>query len=128
MNFYLAALDDLDCEPGENRSIGIILCREHNRVVVQYAVRGVDAPIGVARYQLLEPDTLPTLCPARTSSPPVCCRISWIMPIQVRRLLIILAVVIDQTQTWAARSCGIRSARITGVYRSALQTTEDRWA
>jgi predicted nuclease of restriction endonuclease-like (RecB) superfamily len=59
MNFYLAALDDRDREPGDNPSIGLILCRERNRVVVEYALRGVDAPIGVARYQLLLPETLP---------------------------------------------------------------------
>jgi predicted nuclease of restriction endonuclease-like (RecB) superfamily len=51
MNFYLAALDDLDREPGDNPSIGLILCRQHNRVVVEYALRGVAAPIGVARYE-----------------------------------------------------------------------------
>ena len=59
MNFYLAALDDTEREPGDNPSIGLILCREHNRVVVEYALRGVDTPIGVARYRLLAPETLP---------------------------------------------------------------------
>jgi predicted nuclease of restriction endonuclease-like (RecB) superfamily len=59
MNFYLAALDDRDREPGDNPSIGLILCRERNRVVVEYALRGVDAPIGVARYQLVLADALP---------------------------------------------------------------------
>ena len=59
MNFYLAALDDLDREPGDNPSIGLILCREHNRVVVEYALRHVDAPIGVARYRLLGANALP---------------------------------------------------------------------
>jgi predicted nuclease of restriction endonuclease-like (RecB) superfamily len=59
MNFYLAALDDRDREPGDNPSIGLILCREHNRVVVEYALRGVDAPIGVARYRLLLAEALP---------------------------------------------------------------------
>ena len=59
MNFYLAALDDRERKPGDNPSIGLILCREHNRVVVEYALRGVDAPIGVARYRLLPPGTLP---------------------------------------------------------------------
>lgn len=59
MNFYLAALDDLEREPGDAPSIGLILCREHNRVVVEYALRGVDAPIGVAGYRLLPPATLP---------------------------------------------------------------------
>jgi predicted nuclease of restriction endonuclease-like (RecB) superfamily len=59
MNFYLAALDDHDREPDDNPSIGLILCRERNRVVVEYALRGVDAPIGVARYQLMLADALP---------------------------------------------------------------------
>jgi len=59
MNFYLAALDDLEREPNDSPSIGLILCREHNRVVVEYALRNVDTPIGVARYQLLPPETLP---------------------------------------------------------------------
>ncbi len=59
MNFYLAALDDRDRESGDNPSIGLILCREHNRIVVEYALRHVDAPIGVARYRLLGSDALP---------------------------------------------------------------------
>ena len=59
MNFYLAALDDRDRESGDNPSIGLILCREHNRLVVEYALRNVDAPIGVARYRLSSPETLP---------------------------------------------------------------------
>jgi predicted nuclease of restriction endonuclease-like (RecB) superfamily len=59
MNFYLAALDDRDREPGDNPSIGLILCREHNRVVVEYALRNVEAPIGVARYQLMLANALP---------------------------------------------------------------------
>ena len=41
MNFYLAALDDREREPGENVSIGLILCWERNRVVVEYALRNV---------------------------------------------------------------------------------------
>jgi predicted nuclease of restriction endonuclease-like (RecB) superfamily len=61
MNFYLAALDDRDREPGDNPSIGLILCREHNRVVVEYALRHVDAPIGVARYRLVLADALPAM-------------------------------------------------------------------
>jgi predicted nuclease of restriction endonuclease-like (RecB) superfamily len=59
MNFYLAALDDRDREPGDNPSIGLILCRERNRVVVEYALRSVSSPIGVAEYKLLLADALP---------------------------------------------------------------------
>jgi predicted nuclease of restriction endonuclease-like (RecB) superfamily len=59
MNFYLAALDDLEREPGDNPSIGLILCRERNRVIVEYALRGVETPIGVSRYQLMLAEALP---------------------------------------------------------------------
>jgi len=48
MNFYLAALDDTERQPGDGPSIGLILCRERNRVVVEYALRNVSGPIGVA--------------------------------------------------------------------------------
>jgi predicted nuclease of restriction endonuclease-like (RecB) superfamily len=69
MNFYLAALDDLEREPGDNPSIGLILCREHNRVVVEYALRGVDTPIGVSRYQLMLAEALPAELAAALPSP-----------------------------------------------------------
>ena len=59
MNFYLTALDEQSRETGENPSIGLILCRERNRLVVEYALRKVEAPIGVARYQLLGGEALP---------------------------------------------------------------------
>lgn len=59
MNFYLAALDDLEREPNDAPSIGLILCRERNRVVVEYALRNVTGPIGVAEYRLLVADALP---------------------------------------------------------------------
>lgn len=52
MNFYLNLLDDLVREEGENPSIGIILCAQRDRVEVDYALRGVDKPIGVAGYTL----------------------------------------------------------------------------
>lgn len=52
MNFYLNLLDDLVREPGENPSIGIILCADRNRVEVEYALRGIDKPVGVAEYIL----------------------------------------------------------------------------
>jgi predicted nuclease of restriction endonuclease-like (RecB) superfamily len=59
MNFYLAALDDRDREQDDNPSIGLILCRERNRIVVEYALRSVNSPIGVAEYRLLLAQALP---------------------------------------------------------------------
>ncbi|HYW09477.1 MAG TPA: PDDEXK nuclease domain-containing protein [Longimicrobium sp.] len=57
MNFYLAAVDDQLRKEGDQPSIGLILCKERNRVVVEYALRGTNQPIGVAAYRLTE--TLP---------------------------------------------------------------------
>ena len=52
MNFYLNLLDDFVREPDENPSIGIILCADRSRVDVEYALRGIDKPMGVAGYSL----------------------------------------------------------------------------
>jgi len=50
MNFYLSALNDTVKLPHENPSIGIIICRTKNRTIVEYTLRGVTSPIGVATY------------------------------------------------------------------------------
>ena len=52
MQFYLAVLDDLVKIRGENPSIGIILCRDKNRTIVEYTLRDTRRPIGVATYRL----------------------------------------------------------------------------
>jgi predicted nuclease of restriction endonuclease-like (RecB) superfamily len=54
MQFYLAALDRQVREPGESASIGIILCKEKNRTIVEYALRDARKPIGVATYRILK--------------------------------------------------------------------------
>ena len=53
MQFYLAALDDRAREEGENPSIGIILCKEKRRTIVEYALRDARRPIGVATYRIV---------------------------------------------------------------------------
>jgi predicted nuclease of restriction endonuclease-like (RecB) superfamily len=54
MQFYLAALDDIVREAGENASIGIMLCKEKRRTIVEYALRDARKPIGVATYRLVK--------------------------------------------------------------------------
>lgn len=54
MNFYLAAADDLLRHPQDVASIGLLLCRTQNRVIAEYALRGVDRPLGVSTYELAE--------------------------------------------------------------------------
>lgn len=53
MQFYLAALDDLVKMPDENPSIGIILCKEKDRTIVEYTLRESKKPIGVAKYKVV---------------------------------------------------------------------------
>ncbi len=54
MNFYLSAVDDLLKHPNDQPSIGIILCKTKNKVIVEYALRDVNKPMGVSTYQLTE--------------------------------------------------------------------------
>jgi len=52
MQFYLSALDDLIKTKEENPSIGIILCRDKDRTIVEYALRESKRPIGVSTYRI----------------------------------------------------------------------------
>jgi predicted nuclease of restriction endonuclease-like (RecB) superfamily len=52
MNFYLSAVDDQLRHPDDQPSIGIILCKGRNEVVVEYALRDTSKPMGVAQYRL----------------------------------------------------------------------------
>jgi predicted nuclease of restriction endonuclease-like (RecB) superfamily len=54
MQFYLTALDKQAREEGENPTIGIILCKEKNRTIVEYALLPAGKPIGVAAYQIVK--------------------------------------------------------------------------
>lgn len=53
MQFYLAALDERVRTPEENPSIGMILCREKKRTIVEYALKESNKPIGVAAYRIV---------------------------------------------------------------------------
>ena len=57
MNFYLSLLNAQVKKPHEQPSIGIIICQSKQRTVVEFALRDVNKPIGVATYTLT--DTLP---------------------------------------------------------------------
>ena len=50
MQFYLTALDKQVRQDNENPSIGIVLCKEKNRTVVEYALHSALAPVGVANF------------------------------------------------------------------------------
>jgi len=50
MEFYLSLLNDKVKLPHENDSIGIIICKEKNRVIVEYSLKTSSMPIGVSTY------------------------------------------------------------------------------
>jgi len=52
MQFYLAALDAEMKEKYENPSIGIIVCKEKKRTIVEYALKESNKPIAVAQYKI----------------------------------------------------------------------------
>ncbi|MCA1537507.1 DUF1016 family protein [Bradyrhizobium sp. NBAIM03] len=52
MNFYLSTVDEQLRHPDDKPTIGIILCKGRNEVIVEYALRDSSKPMGVAQYQL----------------------------------------------------------------------------
>jgi predicted nuclease of restriction endonuclease-like (RecB) superfamily len=59
MNFYLSAVDDLLKHQDDRPSIGLLLCRSRNRVQVEYALRSIRKPIGVAQWETRLVKSLP---------------------------------------------------------------------
>ena len=54
LNFYVSAADELLKGEDDNPSIGILLCKDKDSSVVEWSIRGVTTPLGVASYQLKE--------------------------------------------------------------------------
>lgn len=67
MNFYVAAVNNRLRTEVDNPTIGIVLCRSKQKTTVEYALEGLQNPIGVSTYTLkdnLPPtlqDSLPTV-------------------------------------------------------------------
>lgn len=51
LNFYLNVLDEKIKLQQENSSIGIVLCKEKNNTVVEFAIKSFDKAMGVATYK-----------------------------------------------------------------------------
>lgn len=66
LNFYLSAVDSQIKAPDDKPTIGLLLCKTKNRLVAEYALSGIDKPIGVADYQLVRalPEPLDTCLPS----------------------------------------------------------------
>jgi predicted nuclease of restriction endonuclease-like (RecB) superfamily len=60
LNFYLSVVDKTLKTTSDKPSIGIILCKNKNKIVAEYALQDMVKPIGVSEYKLTEaiPDNL----------------------------------------------------------------------
>ena len=67
LNFYISAIDGELKSKIDNPTIGILICKSKDDLVVEYALRDINKPIGVSEYKLTKElpkelkDSLPTL-------------------------------------------------------------------
>jgi predicted nuclease of restriction endonuclease-like (RecB) superfamily len=59
LNLYLSAVDDLLRHPDDRPTIGLLLCQSKNKIVVEYALRHLQRPIGVAEWETRLVEQLP---------------------------------------------------------------------
>jgi len=59
MNFYLSAVDAQMRHTDDRPSIGLLLCRSKNQLIVEYALRDLRKPIGVAGWETQLVKSLP---------------------------------------------------------------------
>ena len=52
LNFYCSAVDDVLCREGDNRTIGLLLCKTKDKIKAEYALRDIIKPIGISDYEL----------------------------------------------------------------------------
>ena len=54
LGFYMVAVDRQLKNEWDAPTVGLVLCRDGNRTVVEYALDATDKPMGVARYRLTQ--------------------------------------------------------------------------
>lgn len=66
LNFYLSAVDAQIKAADDKPTIGLLLCKTKKELVAEYALSGIEKPMGVAEYQLVRslPKPLDTCLPS----------------------------------------------------------------
>ena len=52
LNFYCSAVDNILCREGDNRTVGLLLCKSKDRIKAEYALQDVNKPIGISDFEL----------------------------------------------------------------------------
>jgi len=66
LNFYIKAIDEQLRTEADQPTIGILLCKNKDRLVAEYALSDIQKPIGVSEYQLTQllPENLQSKLPS----------------------------------------------------------------
>ena len=66
LNFYIKAIDEQLCKEADQPTIGILLCKNKDKLVAEYALSDSQKPIGVSEYQLTQslPENLQSKLPS----------------------------------------------------------------
>lgn len=66
LNFYINAVDAQLKKGSDQATVGLLLCRKKDKLVAEYALKGIETPIGVSEYQLTQalPDNLKASLPS----------------------------------------------------------------
>lgn len=54
LNFYIKAIDEQLRQEGDAPTIGILLCKNKDKMVAEYALSDIRKPIGISEYQLTQ--------------------------------------------------------------------------
>jgi len=54
LNFYLNLIDRQIKDKSDNPTIGLILCEDKKNIIVEYAIEGINKPMGVSGFKLTE--------------------------------------------------------------------------
>ena len=54
LNFYLSLVDGKLKTKEDHPSIGILICKQKNKIIAEYALRDMTKPIGITEYKLTE--------------------------------------------------------------------------
>jgi len=54
LNFYLSAIDDILKTGNDNKTIGLLLCKNKDKITAEYALRDISKPMGISEFKYLE--------------------------------------------------------------------------
>lgn len=58
LNFYLSVVDDILKTDLDESSIGLLICKDKDKVVAEYTLKDINKPIGISEYKII--DSIPS--------------------------------------------------------------------